>query len=107
MYLPSRLQKYCVTGRLLSLVMGLAASNGSSVRFTQILRVPLKGFTKLMNFPSGEICAPEISGSPKNNSRSISGGCVCPNAERGATPAAKLMQRTANTNASNLRQKLV
>src|SRR5215471_14587558 len=27
-----------------------------------------------MNLPSGEICAPEISGSPKNSSRSSSGG---------------------------------
>src|SRR6266704_4424107 len=61
-------------GRLLSAVMGFAASKGSSVRLTQTFRVPLNGFTKAMNFPSGEIWAPEISGSPKNNSRSIIGG---------------------------------
>jgi hypothetical protein len=63
-------------GRVLSLVTGLAESNGSSVRLTQTLRVPLNGFTKAMNLPSGEICAPEISGSPKKSSRSISGGWV-------------------------------
>src|SRR5712691_2930934 len=54
--------------------MGLAVSKASSVRFTQMLRVPLNGLMKAMNLPSGEICAPEISGSPKNNSRSIKGG---------------------------------
>src|SRR6185503_12904321 len=74
MYLPSRLQKYWVIGRDLSLVIGFAASKGSSVRLTQTLRVPLSGFTKATNLPSGEICAPEISGSPKNSSRSIIGG---------------------------------
>src|SRR5687767_5245028 len=74
MYLPSRLQKYWEMGRVLSLVIGFAASKGSSVRLTQTLRVPLNGLTKATNLPSGEICAPEISGSPKNNSRSISGG---------------------------------
>src|ERR1700682_639536 len=74
MYLPSRLQKYCRMGRLVSAVTGFALSKGSAVRFTQTLRVPFSGFTKAMNCPSGEIRAPEISGSPKNNSRSINGG---------------------------------
>src|SRR2546422_9418057 len=74
MYLPSRLQKYAGIGRAVSAVIGFAFSKGSSVVFTQILRVPLNGLMKAMNLPSGEICAPEISGSPKNNSRSIKGG---------------------------------
>src|SRR5688500_19755124 len=39
-----------------------------------MLREPLNGLMKAMNAPSGEICAPAISGSPKNSSRSISGG---------------------------------
>src|SRR5687768_605415 len=63
-------------GRFVSAVTGLAVSNGSSVRFTQMLRVPFKGLMKAIYFPSGEICAPEISGSPKNNSRSIRAGCA-------------------------------
>src|SRR5437867_12494341 len=74
MYLPSRLQKYDGIGRAVSAVIGRAFSNGSSVVLTQMLRVPLNGFTKAMNLPSGEIWAPEISGSPKKSSRSISGG---------------------------------
>ena len=41
MYFPSRLQKYWVTGRLVSLVMSLAAEYGSPVRLTQTLRVSL------------------------------------------------------------------
>src|SRR5438128_9899094 len=74
MYLPSRLQKYPGIGRAVSAVIGFAFSKGSSVVLTQILRVPLNGLINAMNLPSGEICAPEISGSPKNNSRSITGG---------------------------------
>src|SRR6266852_4978929 len=74
MYLPSRLQKYAGIGRVVSAVIGFAASKASAVRLTQILRVPLNGLTKAMNLPSGEIWAPEISGSPKNSSRSIIGG---------------------------------
>src|SRR6266550_5675912 len=107
MYLPSRLQKYWVTGRAVSAVIGLAASNGSSVRLTQMLRVPLKGLMNAMNLPSGEICAPEISGSPKNNSRSISGGkgFACPNTGRSEVAINK-PQMTANTKASDLRLKL-
>src|SRR6266516_1022625 len=61
------------TGRAVSAVRGLALSKGSSVVLTQMLRVPLNGLMKAMNLPSGEICAPEISGSPKNRSRSMSG----------------------------------
>src|SRR4026209_2998255 len=107
MYLPSRLQKYWLTGRLLSAVRGLAASNGSSVRLTQILRVPLKGFTNAMNFPSGEIWAPEISGSPKNNSRSIKGGApFCAETLREAADVSRAIHRTANTNTADLREKL-
>ncbi len=34
----------------------------------------LYGLRKAMNLPSGEICAPAISGLPKKISRSISGG---------------------------------
>src|SRR5215213_8498369 len=74
MYLPSRDQKYVGIGRLVSAVIGFALANGSPVFFTQILRVPLNGLTNAMNAPSGEICAPAISGSPKNSSRSIMGG---------------------------------
>ena len=81
MYLPSRLQKYDGIGRAVSAVIGRAFSNGSSVVLTQMLRVPLNGLTKAMNLPSGEIWAPEISGSPKNDSRSMTGGnpfaCAC------------------------------
>src|SRR6266853_3749415 len=61
-------------GRVVSAVSGFAESKGASVALIQILRVPLNGLIKAMNLPSGEICAPAISGSPKNNSRSISGG---------------------------------
>src|SRR5687767_2537774 len=74
MYLPSRDQKYAGIGRL-SAVIGLAFANGSAVFLTQMLREPLNGLMKAMNAPSGEICAPAISGSPKKSSRSISGGC--------------------------------
>src|SRR5258705_1883191 len=94
MYLPSRLQKYPGIGRVVSAVTGFALSNESSVRLTQTLRVPLNGLTKAMNLPSGEICAPEISGSPKNSSRSISGGwpfvwAVAAMAEIGSSSAAQ------------------
>src|SRR5882762_6348261 len=75
MYLLSRLQKKAGIGRLVSAVMGLAAEKGSSVRFTQMLRVFLKGLENAMYAPSGEIWAPLISGSPKKSSRSRSGGC--------------------------------
>src|SRR5437868_12463421 len=74
MYLPSRLQKYAGIGRVVSAVIGFALSKESSVLLTQTFRVPLNGLIKAMNLPSGEICAPEISGSPKKSSRSIIGG---------------------------------
>src|SRR5258708_38773339 len=74
MYLPSRLQKYAGMGRVVSAVIGFALSKDSSVCLTQTLRVPFKGLIKAMNLPSGEICAPELSGSPKKRSRSIIGG---------------------------------
>src|ERR1700694_5832225 len=94
MYLPSRLQKYAGIGRVLSAVIGFAASKGSAVRLTQTLRVPLNGLMKAMNLPSGEIWAPEISGSPKNNSRSIRGGgplgwAAAPSGKTASTSAAK------------------
>src|SRR5712692_6338766 len=74
MNLASRLQKYAEIGRLVSAVIAFAWSNGSFVAFTQMLRVPLNGLRNDMNWPSGEICAPAISGSPKNRSRSMIGG---------------------------------
>src|SRR6185436_17093503 len=74
MYLPSRDQKKPGIGRLVSAVIGFALVNGSAVFFTQMLRVPLNGLTNAMRAPSGEIRAPEISGSPKKSSRSIKGG---------------------------------
>ena len=55
--------------------IGFAAVNSSEAFFTQIFLVPLYGLIKLMNLPFGESWAPDISGSPKNISRSISGGC--------------------------------
>src|SRR5258708_7288377 len=61
-------------GRLVSLVTGRAALKGSAASLTQMLRVLFNGFRKAMYLPSGESCAPEISGSPKNSSRSIIGG---------------------------------
>src|SRR6185503_5105705 len=61
-------------GRFVSAVIGFALSKGSAVFFTHTLRVPLNGFTNAMKAPSGEICAPAISGSPKKSSRSIIGG---------------------------------
>src|SRR5437588_10801740 len=73
MYLPSRLQKYAGIGRVVSAVIGFALSKESSVLLTQTFRVPLNGLIKAMNLPSGEICAPEISGSPKKSSRSNMG----------------------------------
>src|SRR5438552_12296980 len=101
MYLPSRLQKYAGIGRVVSAVSAFALSKGSSVRLTQTLRVPLKGLIKAMNLPSGEICAPEISGSPKKSSRSIMGGkpFCCATAGRDATSsrAANVIDERANS----------
>src|SRR2546423_1840819 len=76
MNFPSLLQKYCVTDRLVSLVMSLDAVHGSLTRFTQMLRVSLYGLRNEMYLPSGDIWAPEISGLPKNSSRSMSGGSL-------------------------------
>src|SRR5512146_1163208 len=39
-----------------------------------MLRVSFQGLRKEMYLPSGEICAPAISGLPKKSSRSMSGG---------------------------------
>ena len=47
-----------------SAVSGLAESKGAAVALTQMLRVPLNGLMKAINLPSGDICAPAISGSP-------------------------------------------
>src|SRR6266571_5515036 len=87
-------------GRVVSAVIGLAESNGSSVRLTQMLRVPLKGLTKAMNLPSGEICAPEISGSPKNSSRSITGGrpFCCADALAAYVPRMSVIRATMAAN---------
>src|SRR5260370_39874280 len=74
MYLPARVQRNVGIGRLVSVVRRRAAEKGSSVFFTQMLRVSFHGFWNAMYLPSGEICAPEISGLPKRSSRSISGG---------------------------------
>src|SRR6266536_5385502 len=90
------------TGRVVSAVRGLALSKGSSVVLTQTLRVPLNGLMKAMNLPSGEICAPEISGSPKKSSRSITGGkpLGCANAGRDAMSSrlANAIDERANRN---------
>src|SRR5579871_6252491 len=75
MHLLLRVQKYWGIGRLGSAVTGLAESNGAPAFFTQMLRVPFSGFTNDINFPSGDSCAAEISGSPKMSSRSMMGGC--------------------------------
>src|SRR6185369_5334721 len=76
MYFPSLLQKYWVTGRFVSLVISFAEVHGASTGFTQTFRVSLYGLRNEMYFPSGEICAPEISGLPKKSSRSMSGGSL-------------------------------
>src|SRR4028118_130297 len=72
--LESRLQKKLGIGRAVSLVKTRARSNGSSAPFSQIFIVPLYGLRNAMNFPSGDIRAPLISGLPKKISRSIIGG---------------------------------
>src|SRR6266498_5446729 len=96
MYLLSRLQKYAGMGRFVSAVTGFAAPNGSSVFLTQMLRVLLSGLRKAMYFPSGEICAPEISGSPKNSSRSIIGGCCARAAGGSISKSTAKMQENLN-----------
>ncbi len=85
--------------------MSLAAENGSSAFFTQMLRVSSYGFMKAISRPSGEICAPAISGLPKNSSRSSSGGTpsrlACARAGAGASTAAiasaEITDKTART----------
>src|SRR5712692_4946741 len=74
MNFESRLQKWPGMGRLVSALMGFALSKGSSRRLTQMLRVPSSGFKNEIQLPSGESCAPEISGSPNSSSRSMIGG---------------------------------
>src|SRR5579883_2188640 len=61
-------------GRLVSVVRRRAALKGSLVFFTQILRVSFHGLINATYWPSGESCAPVISGLPKSSSRSMSGG---------------------------------
>src|SRR5262245_32295445 len=79
MNLPSRLQKNDGIGRFVSSVSGMAALKGSVARLTQMLRVSLYGLIKAINCPSGESCAPDISGFPNSNSRSIKGAfCAYP-----------------------------
>src|SRR3989454_11739347 len=95
------------TGRAVSAVMGLALSKGSSVALTQMLRVPLNGLMKAMNLPSGEICAPEISGSPKNNSRSIKGGgpFCCATTRCDDSMSSILAQKNTETTRTDLRKR--
>src|SRR6185436_19716386 len=73
MYLLSRLHRYAGIGRFGSLVTRCALSNGSAAFFTQTFRVSFHGLRNAMYCPSGEICAPAISGLPKKSSRSIRG----------------------------------
>ena len=61
-------------GRFVSAVTRRAASKGSAVFLTQMLRVSLQGLRKATYWPSGESWAAEISGLPKNSSRSRTGG---------------------------------
>src|SRR6185295_7033530 len=74
MYFPSRLHSQVAMGRLVSVVRRWAELNGSSVLFTHRLRVSFQGLTNARYLPSGEICAPVISGFPNNRSRSIKAG---------------------------------
>src|SRR5688500_20321868 len=74
MYLLSRLQKNAGIGRFVSAVIRFAAVNGSATPFTQRFIVPFHGLRNAMWRPSGEIVPVAISGLPKNNSRSMSGG---------------------------------
>src|SRR6185436_15270561 len=76
MYLLSRLHRYAGIGRFGSLVTRCALSNGSAAFFTQTFRVSFHGLRNAMYCPSGEICAPAISGLPKKSSLSLSGGCA-------------------------------
>src|ERR1051325_11110879 len=62
-----------------------------------MLRVPLNGLTKAMYVPSGEIWAPAISGSPKNASRSITGGvCAQTGAESPSSNSVESISRPIN-----------
>src|ERR1043165_8528256 len=62
-----------------------------------MLRVPLNGLTKAMYVPSGEIWAPAISGSPKNASRSITGGvCAQTGAESASSNSVESISRPIN-----------
>ena len=70
----SRVQKKPGMGRFVSAVTRRAASKGSAVFLTQMLRVSLHGLRKATYWPSGESWAPAISGLPKKSSRSRSGG---------------------------------
>src|SRR5580704_12427996 len=74
MYFPSRLHNQVPIGRLVSVVSSLAELKGSAVFFTHKFRVSFHGLMKARYSPSGEICAPVISGFPNNSSRSISPG---------------------------------
>src|SRR5512138_3370004 len=73
-YFESRLQKKPATGRFGSAVTRRALSYGSPVFLTQTFRVSFHGLRNAVHFPSGESCAPAISGLPKKSSRSRSGG---------------------------------
>src|ERR1700722_20411596 len=79
MNLESRVHRKPATGRAVSVVIRRAELNGWSVFFTQIFLVSVQGLRNARYRPSGESCAPEISGLPNNSSRSMSGGrlCIC------------------------------
>src|ERR1700730_6024011 len=72
MYFPSRLHIQVPIGRFVSVVNSLAELNGSSVFLTHKFRVFFHGLMNARYSPSGETCAPVISGFPNNSSRSIS-----------------------------------
>src|SRR3954449_5775736 len=74
MDLASRVQKKPAMGRLVSVVSRRAEANGSATFFTQTFRVSFHGFRNATYLPSGDSCAPAISGLPNRSSRSINGG---------------------------------
>src|SRR5258708_10489715 len=74
MYFPSRLHNQGPMGRFVSVVTSQAQLNGAWDFFTHRLRVSFQGLMKAMYLPSGEICAPVISGFPNNSSRSMRAG---------------------------------
>ena len=68
---------YVIDGKMIGgfALVAWPAEYGSSVFLTQMLRVLFHGLRNAICLPSGDMRALEISGSPKNSSRSSSGGC--------------------------------